>query len=185
MKVLLCEDIQKLGYFGDVVDVAEGYARNYLLPGGLAIVPTEDNLRSLADEKAKRSEHRIRERERLESVAEKTKGAEAVIAARANALGHLFGSVSAKEIAANLRAQGFEVADEVVKLKEHVKQTGVFTVELKFTDELTVPVTLTVVAEGQPIPVPDTSPEDSSKQAEPSVDSSKQEQPANDPSKKD
>ncbi len=174
MKVLLCEDIQKLGYFGDVVDVAEGYARNYLLPEGLAIVPTEDNLRSLADEKARRAEQRIKERERLESVAEKTKGAEAVIAAKANELGHLFGSVTAKDIAANLREQGFEVADEVVKLKEHIKQTGVYTVNLKFTDELAVPVTVTVVAEGQPIPVPDTSAEDSPKQEQAADEPSKE-----------
>ena len=174
MKVLLCEDIQKLGYFGDVVNVAEGYARNYLLPEGLAIVPTEDNLRSLADEKAKRSEQRIKEHERLESVAEKTKGAEAVIAARANELGHLFGSVTAKDIADNLRAQGFEVADEVVKLKEHIKQTGVYTIDLKFTDELTVPVTLTVVAEGQPVPVPDESAEGSPKEEKPTDDSPKE-----------
>jgi len=174
MKVLLCEDIQKLGYFGDVVEVAEGYARNYLLPEGLAIVPTEDNLRSLAEEKAKRAEQRIKEHERLESVAEKTKGAEAVIAAKANELGHLFGSVTAKDIAANLRDQGFEVADEVVNLKEHIKQTGVYTVDLKFTDELTVPVTLTVVAEGQPIPAPETD----------AVDSPKDKQPADDTSEK-
>jgi large subunit ribosomal protein L9 len=174
MKVLLCEDIQKLGYFGDVVDVAEGYARNYLLPEGLAIVPTEDNLSSLADEKARRAEQRIKERERLESVAEKTKGAEAVIAAKANELGHLFGSVTVKDIAANLRAQGFEVADEVVKLREHIKQTGVYTVNLEFTDELTVPVTVTVVAEGQPIPVPDTPTEDSPKEEKASEDPSKE-----------
>ncbi len=172
MKVLLCEDIQKLGYFGDVVDVAEGYARNYLLPEGLAIVPTDDNLRSLAEEKSKRSEQRIREYERLESVAEKTKGAEAVIAAKANELGHLFGSVTAKDIAVNLRAQGFEVADEVVNLKEHIKKTGVYTIDLEFTDELTVPVTLTVVAEGQPIPVLETDTEDSSKEGKPADDQS-------------
>lgn len=185
MKVLLCEDIQKLGYFGDVVEVAEGYARNYLLPEGLAIVPTDDNLRSLAEEKAKRAEQRIKERERLESAAEKTKGAEAVIAAKANELGHLFGSVTAKDIAANLREQGFEVADEVVKLKEHIKQTGVYIVNLKFTDELTVPVTLTVVAEGQPIPVPETPAEDSPKEDTSTEALSKEEKPTEDPSKND
>lgn len=155
MKVLLCEDITKLGYFGDVVEVADGYARNYLLPQGLVIVPTEANLRSLSKEKTERAERRIQERKRLETVAERTKGAEAVIAAKANELGHLFGSVTAKEIAANLRALGFEVADEVVRLKEHIKQVGTYSdsVELKFADDLIVPVTVTVVAEGQPIPV--------------------------------
>src|SRR4030042_807912 len=112
MKVLLCEDVSKLGFFGDVVEVAEGYARNYLLPEGLAIVPTETNLKSLSEEKAKRAEQRIREQKRLEAAAEKVRGAEAVIAARANEQGHLFGSITERDIADNLRAQGFGGAVE-------------------------------------------------------------------------
>ena len=154
MKVLLCEDVSKLGFFGDVVEVAEGYARNYLLPEGLAIVPTETNLKSLSEEKAKRAEQRIREQKRLEAAAEKVRGAEAVIAARANEQGHLFGSITERDIADNLRAQGFEVADEVVALVEHIKEVGTHTVNLKFTANLVIPVSVTVVAEGQDIQVP-------------------------------
>ena len=56
MKLLLCNDVEKLGWLGDIVEVKEGYARNYLLPQGLAIVPTAANVKSLADEKARRSE---------------------------------------------------------------------------------------------------------------------------------
>ena len=66
MKVLLCEDIKKLGWLGDVVEVAEGYARNYLLPQGLAKVATEGNIRSIAEEKAKRADFVI-ESKSLES----------------------------------------------------------------------------------------------------------------------
>lgn len=154
MKVLLCEDIDKIGYFGDVVEVANGYARNYLLPGGLAIVPSEENLKSLADEKAKRAEQRIREQKRMVSAAEKVRGAEAVVAAKVNEQGHLFGSVTERDIAANLRAQGFEVADEVVSLTEHIKEVGTHTVNLKFSAELVIPVTVVVVAEGQKVQVP-------------------------------
>ncbi len=154
MKVLLCQDVRKLGWFGDIVEVNTGYARNYLLPQGLAAVPTEANLKSLAKEKAKRAEHRIQERKRLKAAAAAVEGAEAVVAAKANELGHLFGSVGAKEIAGNLREQGFEVADDVVQLPEHIKQVGTYTVTLKFAEDLTATVSVVVVAEQEEINEP-------------------------------
>lgn len=147
VKVLLIEDVEKLGWLGDVVEVAEGYARNYLLACGLAKPATEANLRSIAQQKSKRAEQRISERTRMEEASKAVEGAEAVIAARANEAGHLFGSVSASQIAANLRQQGFGVADETVKLAEHIKQTGSHQVTIKFTDDLTATVNVVVVAE--------------------------------------
>jgi large subunit ribosomal protein L9 len=149
IKVLLCEDVDKIGWLGDVVEVSAGYARNYLLPQALAVVPTEANLRSLADEKARRAEERIINRKRLAKAAEEVQGAEAVIAAAANEQGHLFGSVTAREIATNLREQGFEVADEIVQLHEHIKDVGTRTVTLKFADDLTATVSVVVVPEGE------------------------------------
>jgi len=147
MKVLLVVDIDKVGWLGDVVDVKTGYARNYLIPQGLAKVPTESNLKAIAKERTKRSEQRIQVRKRLEAAAEAVDGAEAVVAAKANELGHLFGSVGAKDIAANLREQGFEVADEVVPLEENIKEVGSRTVELEFADDLKAVVTVTVVSQ--------------------------------------
>jgi len=147
MKVLLCEDISKLGWLGDVVEVAEGYARNYLLPHGLAKVASEGNIRAIAEEKAKRAEERLKERKRLEIAAEKVNGAEAVLAAKANEHGVLFGSVTEKMIAANLREQGFSVADDVVKLPEHIKQVGAHSVTLRFAEDVVSTVNVVVVAE--------------------------------------
>ena len=147
MKVLLCEDIRMLGWLGDVVDVTEGYARNYLLPQGLAKVANEGNIRAVAEEKARRAEHRIKERSRLEQAAEAVDGAEAVLAAKANEQGVLFGSITDKHIAANLRAQGFEVADEIVHLDEHIKHVGTHSAVLKFADGLAAKVAVVVVAE--------------------------------------
>ena len=146
MKVLLCSDIEKLGWLGDVVEVNEGYARNYLLPQGLAKAATDTNTRAIAKEKSKRAEERIRERKRLESVAKAVDGAEAVLAAKANELGHLFGSITGKDIATNLREQGFTVADEIVQLSEHIKEVGTKEVILKFAADLTVTVKVVVVA---------------------------------------
>jgi len=147
MKVLLCEDIEKLGWLGDVVEVAEGYARNYLLPQRLATPATEANIRAIAEEKSKRAEQRKLEGRRLETAMKAVEGAEAVVAAKANELGHLFGSVGPREIAANLREQGFEVTDKIVQLPEHIKEVGTHTVTLKFSPELTTTVNVVVVAE--------------------------------------
>ena len=155
MKVLLCEDIQKLGWLGDVVEVNIGYARNYLLPQGLAKVATEASIRAIAEEKAKRAEQRIHDGKRLEDAAKAAEGAEAVVAAKANEQGHLFGSVTERQIAANLREQGFEVADEVVQLPEHIKQVGTHAVTLKFADDVTVIVNVVVVPEQESTPETD------------------------------
>lgn len=147
MKVLLCEDINKLGWFGDIVEVNDGYARNYLLPQGLAKVASEESVRSIAEEKTKRAEQRIQETKRLEDAAKAVEGAEAVVAAKANEQGHLYGSITAEQIAANLREQGYLVANEVVHLPEHIKQVGTHTITLKFADKVTVNINLVVVPE--------------------------------------
>ncbi len=155
MKVLLCQDVERLGWFGDVVDVKTGYARNYLLPQRIAIVPTEVNIKSLEDERASRSQERKIATERLAQVVEKVDGAEAVVAAKANEQGHLFGSVAEKEIAANLREQGFEAPDDCVVLDEHIKEVGEYSVKLRFSPELTATVTVIVVSQDEDIEIAD------------------------------
>lgn len=155
--VLLCEDIEKLGWLGDVVEVRMGYARNYLIPQGLAKVATQSNIKAIADERDHRAQERKSERVKLEEAAKAVEGAEAVVAAKANEQGHLFGSVTAREIAANLRAQGFEVPDDAVQLgggpdghRGHsggIKEVGTHTVSLKFAEDLSCQVSVVVVAE--------------------------------------
>jgi large subunit ribosomal protein L9 len=152
MKILLCEDVKKLGWLGDVVEVSEGYARNFLLPQGLAKAATEDNIKAIAEAKAARAEQRIEEHSRMAEAAQKVEGAEAVLAAKANEQGILFGSITASHIAANLRAQGFEVADDVVELPHHIKQVGAHSVTLRFTEDLTATVNVTIVPEGAEVP---------------------------------
>jgi len=166
VKVLLVADVAKtgpprraatqLGWFGDIVEVSSGFARNYLLPQGLAVIPTEAAIKSLAEEKARRAEARKLQRQKLEETAAAVDGAEAVIAAKANEAGGLFGSVGGREIAANLREQGFEVTDEMVQLSEHIKQVGTTTVKLKFAQarlpdgqDLTASVNVVVVPQKQ------------------------------------
>jgi len=149
MKVLLCEDIDRLGWLGDVVEVKTGYARNYLLPQGLAKIANESSIRAIAEEKARRAEQRKLDGKRLEEAVKAIEGAEVVLAAKANELGHLFGSVNERQIAANLREQGFEVRDEIVQLPEHIKEIGTHSVTLKFRDDLTATINVVVVPEQQ------------------------------------
>ena len=151
MKVLLCEDVENLGFLGDVVEVNAGYARNYLLPQQIAIAPSEANIKSLSEAKVKRAEERKLVHKQLARAAEVVEGAEAVLAAKANELGHLFGSVTRRDIAANLRDQGFEVADEMVQLSEHIKQVGTHEVTLKITPDLTANISVIVVSEDKAI----------------------------------
>lgn len=146
MKVLLCEDVEKLGWIGDVVDVKDGYARNYLLPYGVATVPTEANIKSLAEAKAKGIEERKIAAEKLQHIADAVDGAEAVVSAKANEMGHLFGSVTAKEIAENLREQGFEITDSMVRLGEHIKEVGTHEVKLRMAEDVNAKVSVVVVS---------------------------------------
>lgn len=147
MKVLLCQDVDKLGWLGDIVEVKDGYARNYLLPYGVAKVPNTGNIRSLAEAKAKKSEERKLAFVQLERVAVAVEGAEVVIAAKANEMGHLFGSVSERDIATNLREQGFEIADNMVKLEDghSIKEVGTQEVLIKLGGELTATINVVVV----------------------------------------
>jgi large subunit ribosomal protein L9 len=147
MKVLLVNDVKKLGWLGDVVEVNDGYARNYLIPQGLAVAPTDGNLKSIVKKKAAHAERRSVERKRLEVVAKAVEGAEVVISSKANELGHLFGSVTEADIAGNLRSQGFEVADDFVDMGAHIKQVGTSDVKLLFDKDLSATVKVVVVAE--------------------------------------
>ncbi len=151
MKVLLCSDIEKLGWLGDIVDVKNGYARNYLIPQGLATVPTEANIKSLADEKARRAEARRLVREQKERLVTSVQDAEVVLTAKANEQGHLFGSVTERDIAQNLRQQGFDVADEMIKMDGHIKELGVSEVTVRAAADLTATVRVVVNSQEQTV----------------------------------
>lgn len=166
MKVLLCQDVEKLGWLGDVVEVKNGYARNYLLPCGIATVPSEGNIRGLAKAKVRGAEERQVAYEKLAVVVEAVEGAEAVISAKANELGHLFGSVSERDIATNLREQGFEIADSMVVLDEHIKDVGTHEVSLKLAADLTATVSVVVVSEDAVVDAEDSADEEGVSEAE-------------------
>ena len=128
MELLLKQTIEHLGRTGDVVDVKPGYARNYLLPRGLAVMVTKGNMdlvararvAALAQEEARLAE--------LKDMASKLGEVSVTIEGKANEEGHLFGSVAAAQISASLREKGVPVEDKQVRLEHPIKEIGVYDV---------------------------------------------------------
>lgn len=147
MKLLLRKDIPKLGLAGDVVEVSEGYARNYLIPHHLGLEPTKANMKAIeSDKKAAEEERRIR-RSALEAQAARMRDVEVTISAAANPEGHLYGSVGPREVAAALRDLGHDVDAKQVQLFKPVRTLDTLTVPVQFADDLTVEVKVWVVRE--------------------------------------
>lgn len=137
MKVILKQDVKKLGKKGDVVEVAEGYARNYLLPRGLAVEASAGNLKTL--QKQKEAEQRRREEEKAEAlrIAEKLKEITVVVHGKAGENGRLFGSVTAKDVAETLaRDFGIKIDRRKMQLEEPIKAVGVYYIPVRLHAEV-------------------------------------------------
>ncbi len=147
MKLLLRRDIAKVGLAGDVVDVKEGYARNYLIPQHLGVEPTKANLKMVEEDKKRAEEERRVRRARLEEQVARMREVEVTISAACNVEGHLYGSVGPREIAAALRDLGHDVETKQVQLREPIKRIDTLTVPVKFGDDLSVDVKVWVVRE--------------------------------------
>lgn len=147
VKLLLCENVETLGIVGDVVDVAPGYARNYLLPQGLATEPTDGNMRKLAKRRRVAELEHARKRSELEQLAEKLKDVEVTIRARANEEGVLYGSVGVKEIVDALAEDGFYLKPEQVGLERPIRQLDTEAVPIKLAEDLSTSVKVWVVRE--------------------------------------
>ena len=151
MKLLLKRDIAHLGIVGDVVDVTAGYGRNYLLPQGLATEATEENMRTLAEERKQAEERRRLEWEALGRKADRLRDVEVTIAAAANEEGVLYGSVGPREIATALREEGHEVDASHVELREPIRRLDNITVTVKFLEDIEADVKVWVVrSQGTP-----------------------------------
>ena len=147
MKLLLCKNVSALGIVGDVVDVNEGYARNYLLPRKLATEPTSGNVKRLAEARRQAEEELARERAVLESIAKRLEGVEVTIRARANEDGALYGSVGRREISAALAEEGHHVAVDQIQLHTPLRRLDNVEVELRFASDLRAMIKVWVVRE--------------------------------------
>ncbi|RME37374.1 MAG: 50S ribosomal protein L9 [Planctomycetota bacterium] len=146
-KLLLCKNVDKLGIVGDVVEVAPGYARNYLIPRGLATEPTEANIRALAEARKIAEQERRRHLEAMAELAKEVDGQEITIRAKANEDGVLYGSVGRMEIAAALEQEGFPVTPDHVILRTPIRHLDNVSVDLRFGDEAQAQIKVWVVRE--------------------------------------
>jgi large subunit ribosomal protein L9 len=147
MKVILVKDVDKLGEIGDVVDVADGYGRNFLLPQGLAMAATAKNARQLQHEQQLR-EHRIAQAKKAaEALAGTLQGVSCHFTRKAGEEGKLFGSVTALDIADKLKAAGHDVDRRRIQLDQPIKSLGEFTVPIRIRTDVAAMLKVTVAAE--------------------------------------
>ena len=148
MEVILREHVDNLGRRGEVVKVADGYARNYLLPRKLALLVTEGNKKQIERERAKLDAKEADEKRIVDAVAERLAGVEVVITRKVGETDALYGSVTTADIVEALNAKGFDIDKRKLQLVEPIKKVGEVKVPVKLHREVTVPVTVKVVAEG-------------------------------------
>ena len=147
IELLLLENVDNLGIVGDVVKVKPGYARNYLLPRGLATVPTPGAIEALKERRRQVEEELARQRAQQETLMSKLEGHEITLQRAANDQGVLFGSVNQHEIAEALRADGFDVEDRFVRIGEQIKRLDSYQVPVVIDKELKCEVKLWVVSD--------------------------------------
>ncbi|MCG3179897.1 MAG: 50S ribosomal protein L9 [Phycisphaerae bacterium] len=147
MKVLLNQDVASLGEIGDVVNVSDGYARNYLLPQRLAVAPSPANLKAVEERRKVIEAERIKRRQELEALAAKLNGKEITLTRMANELGHLYGSVSGRDVAEALSAEGLPVEPSEVLIHEPIRTLDKYQVDIRLAAEVQASIVLWVVPE--------------------------------------
>ncbi|MBO8126636.1 MAG: 50S ribosomal protein L9 [Firmicutes bacterium] len=148
MKVILKADVKGVGKAGSAVEVKDGYARNFLLPKGLAVEATAGNLKNLKQQQAAEKARLRKEKEEAQAAADKINGKTVVIKAKTGEGGKLFGSITSKDIAETI-TKTFQVTIDKrkVELSEPIKTLGAREIEIKMHPEVTARVNLQVVAE--------------------------------------
>lgn len=146
--VLLREDVDNLGGRGEIVKVRTGYARNYLLPQGLATLATKGNIKQVEQERSALLRKAAQEKSTAEAQANQMSNISLSFERRAGEQGALFGSVTSMDIAEALKAKGYEIDRRKINLKEAIKETGDYTVPVKLHREVVLNVPVKVTAEG-------------------------------------
>jgi large subunit ribosomal protein L9 len=147
MEVILREDVDKLGSRGQVVRVAAGYARNFLLPKKLAVTATESNKKIVEQERQGHLRKEAKLQSEAQDLAKLVTGVTVTISQKAGENEQLFGSVTSKDVADALAAKGFTIDRRKIQLDEPIKQLGEFKVPVKLHKEVTAEVTVVVVKE--------------------------------------
>lgn len=147
MKVFLKDDVKNLGRMGEVVNVADGYARNFLFPKKLAVEASTTNVKEFEHHRRILQEKAAKLKDQMKTAAEKLSAVVLTIKAKAGEEDRLFGSVTTMDIAEALKAAGFDIDKKKISLEEPIKRLGSFTVEVKVHAEISAPVKVNVVSD--------------------------------------
>lgn len=147
MEVILREDVANLGYKDDIVNVKKGYARNYLIPQGKAIIATESAKKVLAENQRQRAHKIAQIKADAEALAAKLEGVSLTIGAKTSSSGTIFGSVTNIQIADALGEKGFEIERRLIEIKDSVKEVGNYVAIAKLHKEVSVEIPFEVIAE--------------------------------------
>ena len=147
MEVILKEDVPNLGYKDDIVNVKDGYARNYLIPQGKAYIATESAKKMLAENKKQRAHKLEQLKAEAQDMADKMRDVSLTIGAKTSSTGTIFGSVTNIQIADALKEKGFEIDRKIIVIKGPVKEVGNYTAIVKLHKEITVEIPFEVISE--------------------------------------
>lgn len=148
MKVVLIEDVKKLGIKGEIKEVADGYARNYLIPQGLAEEATKTKVKEIKEKSLKEEKQRISEKEKAEELKNKLHGQRLEIKVKAGSGDKLFGAVTGKEISDSLQAAfGVKIDKKKIETGEPIKHLGTHTIKIKIYPSVQADIKLVVAPE--------------------------------------
>jgi len=151
MKIVLNEDVAHLGERGAVCEVKPGFARNFLIPKGLAYQATLSNMARFKQESKRWEQRQSQEKGEAQAFAAKLAGLELTFVRRAGEADALYGSVTSSDVAEALAGKGFEVDRRKIELGQHIKRLGTFTAEIHLHREVRVPISLNVEREGEEV----------------------------------
>lgn len=147
MKIILKEDVSGLGYKDDVVEVKDGYGRNFLIPTGKAVIASASALKVLAENQRQRAHKLAKIKADAEAVAAQLADVKLTIGAKTSATGTIFGSVNAIQIAEALEKLGHNIDRKIIDIKNPVKEVGEYVATIRLHKDITVDVPFEVVAE--------------------------------------
>ena len=157
MEIILKEDIIGLGYKNDIVNVKNGYGRNYLIPTGKAVIASESAKKILAENLKQQAQKIAAKKAEAEKKAAALENVEVVISAKVSATGQLYGSVNAAIVAEELKKKGQDIDRKIITMRD-IKKVGTFEATVHFFKGVEVKLPVTVVAENQPAPVVEEAP---------------------------
>jgi large subunit ribosomal protein L9 len=147
-QVLLREDVDNLGGRGEIVKVKAGYARNYLIPRGIAITATKGNVKQVENERSALLKREAKEKSTADMQGDQMKGITLSFERRAGEHGLLFGSVTTMDVAEALKAKGYEIDRRRISLDETIKELGDYTAHVRLHREVTIEIPIEVLGEG-------------------------------------